>query len=85
MTSIADLFDVLFSDLIGASDGEFFRNFISGAEEEEIDVGASAMGEGLGETVEVEEKDDASLGASAGDGDFLNDSVGMSNLSTVKR
>lgn len=48
-------------------------------------MGASAMGEGLGETVEVEEKDDASLGASAGDGDFLNDSVGMSNLSTVKR
>lgn len=85
MTSIADLFDVLFSDLIGASDGEFFGNFISGAEEEEIDVGASAMGEGLGETVEVEEKDDVSLGASVGDGDFLNDSVGMSNLSTVKR
>lgn len=26
-----------------------------------------------------------SLGASARDGDFLNDSVGMSNLSTVKR
>lgn len=85
MTSIADLFDVLFSYLIGASDGEFFGNFIGGAEEEEIDVGASAMGEGLGETVEVEEKDDTSLGASAGDGDFLNDSVGMSNLSTVKR
>lgn len=53
VTSIADFFDVLFSDLIGASDGEFFGNFIGGAEEEKIDVGASAMGEGLGETVEV--------------------------------
>ncbi|KAJ9693584.1 hypothetical protein PVL29_009508 [Vitis rotundifolia] len=43
------------------------------------------MGEGLGETTGVGENDDASSGVGAGDGDFLNDLVGRSNLSTVKR
>ena len=47
MTSTTNLSDVLFSDLIGASDGKFFGDSISGARKEETGVGALAMGGGL--------------------------------------
>ncbi|CBI38789.3 unnamed protein product, partial [Vitis vinifera] len=51
----------------------------------ETGVGASAAGDGLGETAGVGEGDDTGSGAGAGDGDFPNNSVGRSKLSTVKR
>ncbi|KAJ9677061.1 hypothetical protein PVL29_022184 [Vitis rotundifolia] len=85
MTLTTDLSDVLFYDLKGASDGKISGDSIGGVGENETDVGASTMGEGLGETTRVGEKNDAGSGAGGGDGDFPNDSVRRSKLSTMKR
>lgn len=85
MTSTIDLSDVLFSDLVKASDGEPSGNSIGGARREETCEGASVTGEWLEEIVKVEENDDTGSGAGVGDGDFPNDSVRRSKLSTVKR
>ena len=84
-TETAALSDELFSDLAGASDGEPSGDSIGGAGGDETGVGASATGEGLGGTDGVREGDDTGSGAGAGDGDFPNNSLGRSMLSTVKR
>ncbi|KAL6964976.1 hypothetical protein U1Q18_036032 [Sarracenia purpurea var. burkii] len=78
------LSDVLFSEWLGASAGDFSGDSVGGAGGESTADGAFAdTGAGLRETT-GDGDGDVSSGAGAGDGELPKSSIGRSTLSTVK-